>query len=135
MTPGGYHGRDCMVVRFTTTCALSAYRHLSCEYDPHGEVYLIQQYVIKVCQRLTTGCWFSPCTPVSSTNKTDRHNITEILLKVALNTINHANHMTPAFGSPLVLPLLHQINITVVREITYCFNQYYNYVLITTLIR
>ena len=26
--------------------------------------------------------------PVSSTNKTDRHNITEILLKVVLNTIN-----------------------------------------------
>jgi len=25
---------------------------------------------------------------VSSTNKTDRHDITEILLKVALNTIN-----------------------------------------------
>jgi hypothetical protein len=30
---------------------------------------------------------FSPGTPVSSTNKTDRHDITEILLKVALNTI------------------------------------------------
>ena len=29
-----------------------------------------------------------PGTPVSSTNKTDRHDITEILLKVALNTIN-----------------------------------------------
>jgi hypothetical protein len=28
----------------------------------------------------------SPVTPVSSTNKTDRHNITEILLKEALNT-------------------------------------------------
>ena len=28
-------------------------------------------------------------TPVSSTNKTDRHDITEILLKVALKTINH----------------------------------------------
>jgi hypothetical protein len=27
------------------------------------------------------GRWFSPGTPVSSTNKTDRHNITEILLK------------------------------------------------------
>ena len=26
-------------------------------------------------------------TPVSSTNKTDRHDITEVLLKVALNTI------------------------------------------------
>jgi hypothetical protein len=32
--------------------------------------------------------WFSPGTPVSSTNKTDRHDITEILLKVALSTIN-----------------------------------------------
>jgi hypothetical protein len=31
--------------------------------------------------------WFSPCTPVSSTNKTDRFDINEILLKVALNTI------------------------------------------------
>jgi hypothetical protein len=27
------------------------------------------------------------CFPVSSTNKTDRHDIAEILLKVALNTI------------------------------------------------
>jgi hypothetical protein len=28
---------------------------------------------------------------VSSTNKTDRHDITEILLKVVLNTINQTN--------------------------------------------
>jgi hypothetical protein len=35
-----------------------------------------------------TGRWFSPGTPVSSTNKTDCHDITEILLIVALNTIN-----------------------------------------------
>ena len=35
------------------------------------------------------GQGFSPVTPVSSTNKTDRHDITEILLKVALTTINH----------------------------------------------
>ena len=34
-----------------------------------------------------TGLEFSPDTPVSSTNKTDRHNKTEILLKVALSTI------------------------------------------------
>ena len=33
------------------------------------------------------GRWFSPGTLVSSTNKTDRHDITEILLKVTLNTI------------------------------------------------
>ena len=39
----------------------------------------------KVCQWLATVLWFSPGPPVSSTNKIDRHNITEILLKVALN--------------------------------------------------
>jgi hypothetical protein len=33
----------------------------------------------KVCQKLATGLWFSPGTPVSSTNKADRHDITEIL--------------------------------------------------------
>jgi hypothetical protein len=33
-----------------------------------------------VCQRLATGRWFSPVPPVSSTNKTDRQDITEILL-------------------------------------------------------
>jgi hypothetical protein len=36
---------------------------------------------------LQEGRWFSLGTPVSSTNKTDCHDITEILLKVALNTI------------------------------------------------
>jgi hypothetical protein len=41
----------------------------------------------KVCQWLATGQWFSPGTPISSTNKTDSHDISEILLKVALNTI------------------------------------------------
>ena len=52
-----------------------------------GEVYAIQHYTMKFCQWLVAGQWFSPGTPVSSTNETDRHNITEILLKVALNTI------------------------------------------------
>jgi hypothetical protein len=41
----------------------------------------------KDCQQLVAGQWFSPGTPFSSTNNTDRHDITEILLKVALNTI------------------------------------------------
>ena len=42
----------------------------------------------KVFQSLATCQWFSPGTPVSCTNKTDRHDITGILLKVALNTTN-----------------------------------------------
>ena len=50
----------------------------------HGEVYSIQLYVIK----FATGLWFSLGTRISSINKTDRHNIAEILLKVALNTIS-----------------------------------------------
>ena len=41
----------------------------------------------KVCQWLVAVWWFSPGHPVYSANKTDRHGITEILLKVAWNTI------------------------------------------------
>ena len=42
----------------------------------------------KVYKLLTHGRWFSPGTPASSTTKTGRHDIADILLKVALNTIN-----------------------------------------------
>jgi len=45
----------------------------------------------KVYQLLAHGRWFSPDTPASSTSKTGRHDIAEILLKVALNTINQSN--------------------------------------------
>ena len=45
----------------------------------------------KVYQLLADGWWFSPDTPVSSTTKTGRHDIAEILLKVALNRKNQIN--------------------------------------------
>jgi len=48
--------------------------------------YNNEHYVI-VCQWLASGRRFSLGLPVSSTNKTGHHDITEILLKVALNTI------------------------------------------------
>ena len=49
--------------------------------------------------------WFSLCPLVSSNNKTD-HDITEILLKVALNTIKQANkHLGHDKGSRLRTPL------------------------------
>jgi hypothetical protein len=44
--------------------------------------------VIKVYELLAQGQWFSPGTPASFTTKTGRHDIAEILLKVALNTKN-----------------------------------------------
>jgi hypothetical protein len=42
---------------------------------------------------VATGQWFSPGPLVSSTNKTDRHDINEILLKVALITIKQTGNL------------------------------------------
>ena len=50
------------------------------------------------CPWLATGRWFSPDTPVSPTNKTDHHDIAEILLKVALNTINQPTYHIMLYG-------------------------------------
>ena len=48
------------------------------------------------------GQWFSPGPPVSSTNKTDPHDIPEILLKVALGTIKQTNKQTNKQSEQLV---------------------------------
>ena len=88
----GSHGRDRMVVGFITTYAISAITFNVVSSNPiHGEVHSIQHYVIKFVSDLRRVGGFSSGTLVSSTNKTDCHNITEILLKVALNTINQPN--------------------------------------------
>ena len=50
-------------------------------------VYLNYSYVD------ITGLWFSLGIPVSVTNKSDSHDITEILLKVALNTIKQKHKL------------------------------------------
>ena len=57
----------------------------------HGEVYSIQHYVIKFVSDLQQVGGFLLVLPVSSTNKTNCHNIIEIMLKVALNMINKQN--------------------------------------------
>jgi len=51
------------------------------------EVYSIQHYVINFVSDLRQVGVFLRVTPVSFTNKTDRHDITEILFKVPLNII------------------------------------------------
>jgi hypothetical protein len=79
-------GRDRMAVGFIITYPISAHHMIS---NPvHDEVYSIQHYVIKSVSDLRQVGGFCPGTPVSFTNKTDRRDINEILLKVALNTIN-----------------------------------------------
>ena len=52
------------------------------------EVFLMQHYVITFVNDHAAVRWFSPGPPVYPTNKTYRHDINEILLNVALNTIN-----------------------------------------------
>ena len=53
----------------------------------HDELYQIQHYVIKFVSDLRQVGGFN-----FSTNKTDRHDITEIFFKVALNTINQPSN-------------------------------------------
>ena len=57
------------------------------------------------CQWLVTGRWFSQSTPpVSPHQKNDRHDITAILLKVTLNTINqpNQNQQSLSFTNPVL---------------------------------
>ena len=85
----GHRDRHRIVVGFTTTYAISAYHHWSCEFETRLWRGLLDTTSCdKVCQWLVTGQCFSPGTRVSSTNKTDHHDISEILLNVVLNTIN-----------------------------------------------
>jgi hypothetical protein len=88
--PGGHHGHGRMVIGITTTYAICAYHHWCCEFESRsGRGLLDATLCVKVCQLLETGQWFSPGSPVSSTNKTDCHDITEILLKVPLSGTKH----------------------------------------------
>ena len=70
----------------------------------------------KVCQWLATGRWFSMGNPVSSTNKTACHDITEILLKVALNSITLNNYIEHGYIKPLVISLLFSLKVKRQRE-------------------
>ena len=59
----------------------------------------------KFYQLLAHGRWFSPGTLAFSTTKPGRHDIAEILLKVALNTINQIKYS--------VTSILYQLDLTV----------------------
>ena len=73
----GHHGCDIILVGFMTTYAISAYHHYSCEFESHSWRGVLDTIL---CDKfwLATG-WFFQGTSVSSTDKADRHNITEIL--------------------------------------------------------
>jgi hypothetical protein len=50
-----------------------------------GEVYSIQLYAIKIASYLLQVDGWYKCTPFSSTNKTDSHDIKKYCFKVAYN--------------------------------------------------
>ena len=58
----------------------------------------------KVCQ------WFSPGIPVCSTNKTDRHAINEILLKIALNIIKSKQTLTTENSEKIMRKEIDNLN-------------------------
>ena len=60
-----------------------------CEFEPGSWRCILDITVCnQVCQLLATDRCLSPDTLISSTYKTDRHHITEILLEVGLRDIN-----------------------------------------------
>ena len=78
--------RDRIVVGFTIVESVPSITKVLNSNPTHGDVYLIQHYVIKYVSDLRQVggflrvLWFP-------TNKTESHDITEILLKVAFNII------------------------------------------------
>ena len=66
----------------------------------HGEVYSIQHYVIEFVSDLRQVGSFTRVPPVSSTDTIDCHDITKILLKVALSTI------TPLYNHIIVFYMI-----------------------------
>jgi hypothetical protein len=75
--------RSNKIVVFIQMCSICS------EFEPRSWRGVLDTTLCdEACQWLATCRWFSRDNPVSTTNKTDRDDIAEILLKVALNTIN-----------------------------------------------
>jgi hypothetical protein len=69
---------------------------LHCEFESHRWRGVLDTTLCdNVCKSLAAARWFSPGATISSTNKTDCHDLTEILLNLALNTINIVNPNNP----------------------------------------
>ena len=86
----GRRGRDRMVVGLTTTYVISVSHIGFCEFESQSRRG-VQHYVIKFVSDLRQVGGFLPVLRFPQPIKTDCHNITGILLKVALNTIKQKN--------------------------------------------
>ena len=73
----------------------------------------------KVCRWLATGQRFSPDTLVSSTDKTDCRDITELLLKVVLNTLTLTQMLIYFFHCDYKISLWFLLINTIIRNPTF----------------
>jgi hypothetical protein len=78
----------------------------------------------KVCQLLAAYRWISPGTPVYSTNKTDHHDITEMLLKVVLSTITPST-VFDKIKRNVVVDKWHLLHFELISEDFPCPNEYF----------
>jgi hypothetical protein len=68
------------------SCGRWIYNYLwnQCEFESRSWQGVLDT---TLCEMIVAGWCFSPGSPLSSINKTDRHDITEILFKVVLSTL------------------------------------------------
>ena len=113
----GCLGLDHMVVGFITTYAISCYQHQRELESQSSEVYSIQHYVIKFVSDLQQVggylwvLWFPPPIKLTATI------ITEILLKVALNTITLTSKNHTVMKSYLFIFHIRKNFIIIMRDI------------------
>ena len=84
----GQRGLDRFFIGYTTGCAIRSYHHWTYEFESwSGEACSIWHNVLKFVSSLRQFGGFLRVHRFPTPNKTDRHEITEILFKVALNTV------------------------------------------------
>ena len=105
-----------MIVGFTATCS----EFESCSWRDVLDTTLCEN----VRQWLSTARWFSPGTLVFSSNKTDHHNISDIILKVALNSISL---------KPVAIYISMERRLNKIWHAHLCLNLNYNFCSVTTM--
>ena len=109
-----------MVVGFTITCAINDYHHQRCVFTPCSWRGVLDTILCdKVCQWYATGRRFTPGSPVTTINKTDRHDIAQILTKAALNTINQREKKTKKTTKYLLSHAYKKLLMTFCYQINY----------------
>jgi hypothetical protein len=78
MKPNRQKETWCLFILYYLRCQLASHAHAE---GRSWRCVVDATLSNKVCQWLSTGRWVSPGSLVSSTSKTDRHDINEILLK------------------------------------------------------